>query len=156
TAIPPQTQIPISGGVLLFNLLISLAAGVVFSAAPAWRAASASLNESLKEGGRSFSEGMSRSRLRSALLVGEVALSVVLLIGAGLLVKSFLLLQNRELGFRPDHLLTMYVSLPPSKFPQIAGFLTETLRRMEAVPGVESAGAINTLPLSGSHAIRTF
>ncbi|MBI3664922.1 MAG: ABC transporter permease [Acidobacteria bacterium] len=159
TAIPTQAKIPINETVLLFNLLVSMAAGVVFGAAPAWRAASASLNESLKEGGRSFTQGAWKSRLRDALLVSEVGLSLVLLIGAGLMVKGFLLLQNRDLGLQPDHVLTMLVSLPPNKYrdaKQTSAFVEQAVKQMEAAPGVEYAGAINTLPLSGAYAIRTF
>jgi putative ABC transport system permease protein len=138
--------------VLAFTLLVSLLTGVVFGLIPALRAARADLNEALKEGGRG-GEGLRRNRLRSALVVAEVALAVTLLIGAGLLINSFMRLQRVKLGFDPRQVLTLRVDLPEAKYQegrQIINFNQELLRRIERLPGVRSAAMVYKLPLGDS------
>jgi predicted permease len=143
--------------VLLFTLLLSLASGAVFGAAPAFRSSS-SLNETLKAGGRSFAEARGKMRLRSGLVVSQMALSLVLLIGAGLLIRSFLRLQARDYGFRTDHVLTLQLmgSSSGDGAPMMAAILPSVMEGIESLPGVESAGAINAPPLTGMSAHRSF
>ena len=143
--------------VLLFTLLLSLASGAVFGAAPAFRS-SASPNERLKTGGRSFTESRGKMSLRSGLVVSQMALSLVLLIGAGLLIRSFLRLQARDYGFRTDHVLTLQLmgSSSGDGAPMMAAILPSVMERIESLPGVESAGAINAPPLTGMSAHRSF
>jgi predicted permease len=136
--------------VLLFTLLVSLLTGVIFGLAPATQATKFNLNETLKEGGRDSAAGNRGSRIRGALVISEVALSLVLLIGAGLLVNSFMRLRKVDPGFRADHLLTMNVVLPQQKYPDAArrsAFYTELIRRVEALPGVKSATVSSQIPL---------
>ncbi|MCI0488713.1 MAG: ABC transporter permease [Blastocatellia bacterium] len=135
--------------VLGFTLAISLLTGVFFGLMPALQAGRVNINEALKEGGRDNSIG-GRDRLRSLLVVAEVALALVLLVGAGLLIKSFIRLNRVDPGFEPGNLLTMEVAPPYSKYPDTtrrAAFYDELLQRVEALPGVEAAGVITTLPL---------
>src|SRR3989441_425691 len=110
------------------------------------------LNETLKEGGRGGTSGPGRHRLRSALAIAEIALALVLLVGAGLMFRSFQRLLSVDPGFRPDHLLTLDVALPETKYPDGARqteFLRQTLDRLGALPGVTSAAAATTVPLAG-------
>ena len=139
--------------VLLWTLGISLLTGVIFGLAPALHISRLNLNDSLKEGGKSESAQASGSRrLRSALVVSEIALAVVLLASAGLLIKSFVRLQQVDRGFNTDNILTMVVRLPDAKYskdPQIVGFFQQALEHIRSLPGVRSAGIINFLPLYG-------
>jgi len=137
--------------VLLFTLLVSLATGILFGLAPAFQATRHDTHETLKEGGRGIVGGGSQM-LRSALVVGELALSLALLAGAGLLIRSFLRLQEVDAGFRADGVLTMRVSLPEQKYAkpeQTRAFYRALLERVRQLPGVDSAGAATGLPLSG-------
>ena len=147
--IPQIKNVSIDPRVLGFTILISLLTGLIFGLAPAIQSASFSPNETLKEGGRGSLAGRG-NRIRAALIVAEVAISLVLLIGAGLLINSFLRLRNVDPGFRSDNLLTMRVSLPASKYndpAKRAAFYTEINRRLENVPGVKSSAVITNLPL---------
>jgi putative ABC transport system permease protein len=149
--LPRVREIGLDGRVLGFTLLISLATGIIFGLAPAFGASSPDLNESLKEGGRGTA-GARGNRTRSLLVVSEVALAIVLLIGAGLLIQSFRRLQQVDPGFNTENLLTMRITLSQSKYsePQQAGaFFDQVLRRVESLPGVEAAGTTTHLPLSG-------
>src|SRR5919205_199918 len=117
---------------------------------PALQASRFNLNETLKEGGRDNASTRGGSRLRALLVVAEVAVSLVLLIGAGLLINSFLRLRSVDPGFRAENLLTMNVVLPPQKYPDLArrtAFYTDMIRRVEGLPGVRSAGVTNWIPL---------
>ena len=137
--------------VLLFTMLVSLLTGVIFGLAPATQASRFDLNETLKEGGRDSSSGNKGTRIRGLLVIGEVAVSFLLLIGAGLLINSFLHLRNLDPGFRADHLLAMKVELPELKYPDQAGratFYNELTRRVKGLPGVESAAVASNLPLT--------
>ncbi|MBV9924261.1 MAG: ABC transporter permease [Acidobacteria bacterium] len=137
--------------VLLFAAGASVLTGVAFGIAPAWQASRYDLNDSLKEGGRGAGGG--RSRMRSGLVVAEVAVSLLLLAGAGLLVKSFGRLQAVDPGFDPEGVITMRVSLPGARYKEPARkveFYATLLERVRSLPGVESAGATIQLPLRGS------
>ena len=150
--IPSTAQVKIDGPVLGFTLLISLLTGVLFGLAPALRTLKLNLSESLKEGGRSGSEGGRRNRVRNALVVIESAVAVVLLIGAGLLVRSLWQLQNTDPGFDAHNVLTMRVDLTEQKYPtaeQSANFFNQLESRVGNLPGVEAVGTISELPLSG-------
>lgn len=152
SGIPRIDKTSIDSNVLVFTLAVSLLTAMIFGLAPALEAAKVDLNESLKEGGRGSTGGARRRRIRSLLVISEVALSLVLLIGAGLLVKSFARLQSVDPGFRVDNVLTMSLSLPKSRYTgadQLAGFYNQVLQRVESLPGVESAGLVTSLPLTG-------
>ncbi len=157
---PRLQEIKLDGRVIGFTLLVSLLTGVVFGLAPALQVSRLDLNSSLKEGGRGGSDGSGRRRLRSALIVTEVALTMVLLVGAGLMIRSFEHLLRVDPGFQADNLLTLELSLPQSRYsegePQTANFFREILGRIAVLPGVESVGATWILPLSGQGAGSTF
>src|SRR5256714_2519762 len=145
--------IGIDGKVLLFTALVSLATGLIFGLAPATQASHFNLNDTLKEGGRDSGASVRGNRIRSVLVVGEVAVSFVLLIGAGLLINSFIHLRNLDPGFRVDHLLTMKVVLPELKYPdkqRRAPFYDEVLRRVASLPGVQSVAFAGNLPFTYS------
>jgi putative ABC transport system permease protein len=142
--------IAVDAKVLGFTLFVSLLTGLIFGLVPATQASNLDLNEMLKEGGRDSSSGRSGNRVRGLLVIAEVAVSLVLLIGAGLLINSFLRLRNLDPGFRADNLLTMGVVLPQQKYPDHArrsAFFSELTSRVEALPGVRSAAVINWIPL---------
>ena len=150
-AVPYFIHWKLDGRTLAYTIAISLLTGVVFGLAPALQAARTNLQASLKEGGRG-SAGGSRARVRNALVVAEVAMSLVLLIGASLFVRSFLNLERRDVGFDTSPLLTMRVYLPGAAYETSdakARRIADILRRVEALPGVESAFASNFVPFSG-------
>jgi putative ABC transport system permease protein len=150
--IPVVEEIPIDGRVLGFSLLISLLTGVIFGLAPAWQASKPDLSQSLKESGANTTAGVSRRRMRGLLVVSEMALAVLLLVGAGLMIKSFWRLLQGDLGLNPKNVLTMEVLLSPQKYSdgrQRRTFLQGVMQRIENLPGVEQAGATNFLPLTG-------
>ncbi|HYP00277.1 MAG TPA: ABC transporter permease [Pyrinomonadaceae bacterium] len=146
---PRAQSIGIDLRVLGFTLLVSLGTGVLFGLAPALQATNPDINESLKESARGYG-GARRNRVRSLLIVSEVALSLVLLISAGLLFRSFLRLQAVELGFRPERVLTFSLRPAGANFtqdPQYSAFFHEVAERIKTLPGVDTVGVINTLPL---------
>jgi predicted permease len=137
---------------LAFALLVSLATGVAFGAVPALRGARVNLNASLRDGTRGAGEGVERSRLRSGLVVAEVALSLVLMVGAGLLIRSYRALEGTNLGFDERGVLTMRVSLPETKYPERArrlAFYEALFARLSALPGVTVVGSARGIPFSG-------
>jgi len=137
--------------VLAFTALVSVFAGVVFGLVPAWQVSRASLNSVLRSEGGAATAGRRRNRLRNLLVVSQVALSMVLLIGAGLLLRNFVQLRRTSPGFDTRHVLTMNVALPPARYAkpaQMAAFCEEIVRRVRAVPGVQSAAASSALPLT--------
>ena len=143
--------INIDARVLIFTGLVAILTGIGFGLAPALQASHLNLNDTLKEGGRDAGGGRKGNRLRDLLVIGEVAVSFVLLIGAGLLINSFFHLRNLEPGFRADHLLTMKVDLSEVKYPdreRRAAFFDEVIRRVRALPGVQSAAVAGNLPLT--------
>lgn len=136
--------------VLGFTILVSMLTGLIFGLVPALQASVFNPNETLKEGGRDSSSGSRGNRIRGLLVISEVAISLVLLIGAGLLINSFIRLRNVDPGFRSDGLLTMKVVLPQLKYPdqdRRSAFYTDVVRRVEALPGVKSAAVTTNLPL---------
>lgn len=151
-AIPLLDQVRLDGPVLAFTMGISLLTGVIFGLAPSLAASPANLREELQEGSARAGAGGGSQLLRRALVVLEVALSVILLVGAGLLIRSFLRLQSVDPGFRAANLLTFRLLLPRRQYReprQWASFFREAVERIGALPGVQSAGAINFLPFSG-------
>ncbi len=147
--IPRLHEVRINPSVLGWTLLISLGSGLVAGVAPAWQSSRADLNESLKQSGRAASESGARGRLRSALVVAEIALALMLLISAGLLIKSFVRLQQVDPGFRPQQVLTMEVPLQRTRYPeppQAIAFQRQLLERLRAMPGVHSAAVASSLP----------
>ena len=151
--IPFWMKFDLDGRVLGFTALCSLLTGFVFGTMPALQASNPDLNETLKEGGRG-SGGGTRHRLRSALVVAEIALSLLLLIGAGLMMRSFMRLQSVDAGLNPKGVLTMNIGLPGAKYrapEKRLAFFQQLLERIRAVPGVELAGAVSGLPLSGNN-----
>ena len=149
---PYYIRFAIDGPVLLYAVLVAAATGVVFGLAPAWQAARANLQSALKEGGRGSGMGAARHRLRSALVVGEVALSLVLLVGASLFVRSFLNVQNRTGGVETSNVMTMRFYMPGERYDSAGAIharVFDVIERVEALPGVVSATASNQIPLSG-------
>jgi len=143
---------PLSGPVLAFTLSLSLLIGLLFGLAPALESSKFNLNESLREGGRAGTAGTARQRFRNILAVAEVALSLVLLAGAGLLIESFLRLEKSNPGFEPDNTLTMELSLPDSSYGKDAQktvFYDQLLARLGAQPGLSHAALVSSLPLQG-------
>jgi putative ABC transport system permease protein len=156
---PPEigrfNHIELNSQVLLFSLLISVGTGVLFGLAPALFASRSNPNESLREGERGSSLGKSSSR--SVLIAAEIALSLVLLVGAGLMMKSFVRLTKVDPGFNPDHLLVFNIGLPVSaERVRQSAFYEQVVGRLRAVPGVQTAGAVSRLPLAGGNSGRSF
>src|SRR5262245_31053332 len=150
--LPFWMKINIDNRVLGFTAGISLLTGLIFGTAPALQATQVDLNKSLKEGGRSAT-GASHHQLRRLLVIAEVGLSLILLIGAGLMMRSFLRLQQVKPGFNPENVLTMRVGLPGSRYDtpeKRYAFFKELLDRAGKLPGVQAAGATSNLPLIGS------
>lgn len=147
---PRAYEIGIDTAVFAFTFGVSLLTGVVFGLAPAIQAARSDVNDALKSGGKgSINSG---ARLRRGFVVAEVALSLMLFIGAGLLIKSFWRLTNVNPGFQPDHLLTLHVSLPEQKYKedaQVIEFFRNVPERLATLPGVKAVSAVNRLPISG-------
>jgi len=150
--IPSTARIGIDGVVLGFTLGVSLLTGLLFGLAPALQATRLQLSETLKEGGRGAGQGALRSRTRSLLVIFETAIAVVLLIGAGLLIRSFIRLQQVSPGFDPANVLTLRINLPRDKYnapEKSRAFWGRLEERLGALPGVEAVGMITELPLSG-------
>ncbi|HEX5706696.1 MAG TPA: ABC transporter permease [Pyrinomonadaceae bacterium] len=138
--------------VLLFTFGVSILTGIIFGLAPAFESTRLNTNEALKEGGKGMTGGRGSRRLRGAFVVAEVALALMLLVGAGLMARSFMRLQSVDPGFRAENVLTMRLTLPASKYreePKRTAFYKEAVARIGALPGVESAGAVTYLPFSG-------
>jgi putative ABC transport system permease protein len=149
--LPRAYDIGLDRNVLLFTLGVSFVTGVVFGLAPAFQTSRVSLHDTLKEGGRTGRAGVSQ-RVRGALVVAEISFAVVLLVGAGLLIRSFMRLEQVNPGFEPRGVLAMMVSLPGNKYASDssrAAFMRQMLEQVRALPGVKSAATITTLPMSG-------
>jgi putative ABC transport system permease protein len=143
--------VALDGRALVFTLVVCLGAGILFGLAPALQA-TRELGTALREGGRSASLGARRNRLGASFVVAQLALSLALLISAGLLLKASVKLQSVDLGYDPANVLTMRVTLPESQYPdtvKVGQFHAELLRRLRALPGVEAAGATTMLPMDG-------
>jgi putative ABC transport system permease protein len=150
--LPSEVEAMIDSRVLLFTAGASVLTGLIFGLAPAWQATRIDLTNQLQDRGYGASARFSRNKLRSLLLVSEIALTLVLVIGAGLLIRSFARLLRVDTGFQTGHILTFETNLDKARYPQphqIIDFQSELLNRMRAIPGVQSAAVANTLPLAG-------
>ena len=154
--VPRIEDTGVDGRILLFTFAISVVTGVIFGLIPALQASRFDLNKSLKDGGRDMPAGAGKSRLRSLLVVSEVAIALVLLIGATLLMRSFVRLLDVQPGFNPEKVLTMEVQLadlPPSRYEnkdEQVKFFEQLFARLQSLPGVANAGGVLSLPLSGA------
>jgi predicted permease len=156
--LPRIREIGINWEVVLFALVLALFTGAICGLAPAFAGLRTKVNDSLKEGGRSGT-GSGHVRLRSALVVGEIAIALMLLAACGLLLRSFENMREVDLGFHPDHVLVGTYSLPQqqySKQSEVDTFNDELVRRVEELPGVKSVGITTFLPASGSNSSSTF
>jgi putative ABC transport system permease protein len=150
--VPRVKDVTLDASVLGFTLLVTLLTGVIFGLVPALQSSRVNLNETLKEGGRGTTGG--HHRVRAGLVVTEVALALVLLIGAGLLIRSFYRLQQVNPGFNPSNALAVTVSLPGRKYQQPdqrAAFFTQLIEKVSTLPGVAAVGASQTLPIQGDY-----
>jgi putative ABC transport system permease protein len=158
--LPYWMTFDVNANVLAFTGIVALLTGVLFSLAPAWQAAGVRLHEVLKEGGRSGGGAtLRRNRLRAALVAGEVALSLVLLVGAALMIRSFVGLQDADPGFDTRGLLTMRLPLQGARYDSVenrARYFANAVAAARAVPGVRSAAIVSTLPLGGSNNSASF
>jgi putative ABC transport system permease protein len=149
--IPRLHEITLDARVLGFTLFVALLTSVIFGLAPALQAVKFDLHTGLKEGARAATSAQGRSRLRAALVVLEVTLSLVLLLGAGLLIRSFWHLQQADPGFKVEQLLTMRLFPPASTYPndqRVAAFYEELLGRVRSLPGVKDAAVVDALPIA--------
>lgn len=156
---PHESGIGVNRPVLEFTLLIAILTGIVFGLAPALQFSKPDLNESLKEGGRGSTVGRHSRITRDVLAVVEISLSLVLLIGAGTLIRSFRAMLVEDMGFNPRNVLSFQVWLSDSKYPapiQASNFFDQAMQRMRHLPGVVSVGAVNFLPLSGWTDVTSF
>ena len=150
TSLPPLAPVRLDGWVVAFTLVLGVATTILFGLAPALRTLRVNLVDSLREGGQ-HTVGGHRQRLRSMLVVAEVSLAVVLVIGAGLMIRSLSALGRVDLGFNPDNVLTMRVSIPATRYDtpeKVVDFFRQLNERVRALPGVESAGFMRVLPLA--------
>jgi putative ABC transport system permease protein len=157
--LPRLDEVTVDGRVLAFTVALALVTSVLFGLAPVIQVATGNLHDLLKLGARGAAGSLRRHRTRSALVIAEVGLSLVLLVGAGLLLRSFARLQKVDPGFRARNVLTFGVSLPPARYAtqtRTSAFFHAVLDRVATLPGVESTGAVNPLPFSGSNASGSF
>jgi predicted permease len=157
--LPRVHEIGIDWQVMLFAIVLAVLTGMVCGLAPAFAALRTNVNDALKEGGRTGMAGGHHARLRSALVIGEIAIALVLLVASGLLLRSFEKMRAVDLGFRPDHILTGSYSLPPQQYatqPTIDEFNHELIRRLQQLPGVKSVGLTSFLPAAGSNSNSAF
>ena len=157
--LPLISEIGLDWQVVLFAIALSVLTGLGCGLLPAFAASRTSVNETLKEGGRTGTPGSGHAWLRSALVVGEIATALVLLSAAGLLLRSFEKMRSVDMGFRPDHVLTAAYSLPAQQYPKQAPvdeFVHELVERLRATPGVKFAGLSTFLPASGNSSNSTF
>jgi putative ABC transport system permease protein len=156
SAMPYLRDLALDGRIFAFTAGLSLLTGIIFGLAPAWQSGKQDLHETLKEGGRS-SAGAARQRLRGALVVAEIALALMLLVGAGLLTQSLFRLLRANPGFNTENLWMVTAVLPAAKYAEdakVAAFHQQYLARLEALPGVKSVATIGTLPLVGGNTTR--
>jgi predicted permease len=158
-SLPRIDEIALNWPVAAFALLLGVVTGIVCGIAPAFAALRTDVNGTLKEGGRTGTAGGGHARLRSALVVTEIAIALVLLTASGLLLRSFEKMRDVNLGFRPDHVTAAAYNLPHEKYPtqaSIDNFNRELLRRLKAIPGVQDAALTSGLPASGGFGNETF
>lgn len=152
-SIPRVSEIGIDSRVLVFTFLVTVLTGIISGIVPALQASRADLNTLLRDEARSTTGSRRSTRTRDLLVIGEVGLALILLIAAGLLVRSFMRLQQIDLNFNPDNVLTMHIDLPDARYPKDSmnyDFFKELLPRLSAQPNVQSVGLISNLPLSGA------
>jgi predicted permease len=157
--LPRINAIGLDWKVVLFALLLAVVTGLLCGVIPAFAASHTNVNDGLKEGGRTGTVGGGHARLRSALVIAEVAVALVLLVASGLLLRSFEKLRAVSLGFRVDHTLTASYSLPKREYPTQAvvdGFNDALLRKLRQSPGVQTAGITSQLPASGQSSSNSF
>ena len=165
--VPRLAEVNVDLVVLSFTAVVAVGTGILFGLIPALATAKPELTEALKEGGRSSTTGARRTKLRNSLVIAEIALALVLLVGAGLLLKSYARVQNIDPGFDRHNVLTAEIDLARTKYPQrgsadynkgarMINFWNEALRRIQQLPGVEAAGYTLVLPLSGSNTDSSF
>ena len=149
---PRLDEIGMDRRVLGYTMGVTVLTGLLFGAAPVWQLFKADLNQSLRDSGKGL-QGARSGRALGALVIAETALALTLLVGAGLLIRSFIRLQRVDPGFSPRNVLTAVVTLPQAVYPeraQIAPFYSQLLERVKALPGVRSAAAVSSLPLAGN------
>ena len=142
-------HLQVDSRVFLFTLAAAIATGIITGLVPAWHLSRPNVNDALKEGGRSSSLSVGRNRLRRLLVISEVALSLVLLVGAGTMVKGFQAMVASDMGFDRSHVLTFHVALPEAKYrdkDRVRAYYDRVLRDIGALPGVESAACVTSLP----------
>lgn len=165
--IPRLAEVNVDLVVLIVTAVVAVGTGILFGLIPAFATAKPELTEALKEGGRSSTTGVRRNQVRNSLVVAEIALALVLLVGAGLLLKSYARVQNVDPGFDRQNILTAELDLSETKYPQrgsenynhgaaMTNFWNEALRRVQQLPGVETASFTIVLPLSGSNTDSSF
>jgi putative ABC transport system permease protein len=158
-SLPRVSEIGLNWVVVAFALLLAVVTGFVCGLAPAFAALRTSVNEILKEGGRSGSAGGGHARLRSALVVAEIAIALILLTASGLLLRSFDKMRSVDLGFQPDHIATAAYSLPQKQYstqPAVNAFNKELLLRLRQAPGAQAVGLTTFLPASGNNNNQAF
>jgi predicted permease len=158
-SLPRISEIALNWNVVGFALLLAVCTGLLCGLAPAFAALRTNVNATLKEGGRSGTAGGGHARLRSTLVVTEIAIALVLLTASGLLLRSFEKMRSVDLGFRPEHVTTAAYSLPQKQYPTqptVDTFDNELLRRLRQLPGATSVGLTSFLPASGSNNNQTF
>ena len=165
--IPRLAEVNVDLIVLIVTAVVAVGTGILFGLIPAFASAKPELTEALKEGGRGSTSGARRNQVRNSLVVAEIALALVLLVGAGLLLKSYARVQNSDPGFDRRNVLTAEIDLAETKYPQrgtadynrgaaMINFWNEALRRVQQLPGVEAAAFTIVLPLSGSNTDSSF
>ena len=148
--LPRVDEIQVDHRVLIFTFVMSLITGLVFGAIPAMQASRLNLITALNENVSKIGESRKRNRLHASLIIGEVGIAMILLVGAGLLIKSFYKLHQVDLGFNPANVVTMQLSLPATRYAEphkVSGFFNELVSRTERLPGVKAVGLVNALPL---------
>jgi putative ABC transport system permease protein len=157
--LPRMSDVSLDGRVLAFSAVITLLTGLIFGLIPALQTSKPNLNETMKEGGRGSTEGRRHQFIRNTLVVLEVASALVLLVGAGLMIKSFMRLQQVDIGFNPDKALAVSVPLPQTKYSkedQQVAFFQQLLEKVRTLPGVETVGATSGVPLSRDDFVLAF
>jgi predicted permease len=157
--LPRIDEIGLDWRVVLFAIGLAVLTGILCGLAPAFAALRTSVNETLKEGGRTGTPGSGHALLRSTLVVGEIAIALVLLVASGLLLRSFEKMRAVNLGFRPDHVLTASYSLPQKQYasqPAVDEFNDELIRRLQQLPAVKSVGLTSFLPASSNNSNNAF
>ncbi len=151
TSLPPLAPVMLDAPVMLFTLVLAVVTTLLFGLLPALRASGLNLTDALREGSQQATVGGGRQRLRGALVVAEVALAVILVVGAGLMVRTLSALGRIDLGFAPDHVLTLRLSVPTARYDtpeRVVSFYRDLMMRVRVLPGVESAGVVRVLPLA--------